>query len=219
MAFRVATGIATPPIAVRIDVEHDLRAGRNRALAMRFGIGDVEVANLGLDAAELIGLFHEAVEGRSLGGSQHDHAGADGELRIEHAAAVFIIDDEMLFKAEGGAEPVDRPRHVAIAQRRDDGGGKCIKTRSHLAFPWLGGQVEVRADGLKDPAATPTPGARRGANKYQPRAFILLNLLCKSSPKGECPGGAGTGPGGTMDQGPRRPLARRFAAASVAPSR
>ena len=65
VAFRITTGIAAPRAPRRVEVQDNLGARRHGAVTMRVGILDVEVANLRLGAADLIGLFDQPPEGRS----------------------------------------------------------------------------------------------------------------------------------------------------------
>ena len=83
------------------------------------GVVDAEVADLGFDAADLVGLHHQLAEGGLLDRSHHHHAIAERELGVQHRAVV-VGDDAMLLEAECIAQPLDRGRNIAIAHGRND---------------------------------------------------------------------------------------------------
>ena len=89
----------------------------------RVGVAHDEVDAFSLAEADLVGLDHEfAVFASLVGGAEHDHAVAEGELGVHDGGVVGAEVDGLLFEAEGADEPVDGGERVAVAKAGDDGG-------------------------------------------------------------------------------------------------
>src|SRR5262245_15543187 len=119
MSFRIAVGIAASGSDLGLDVQDDVRARRSGTSLVRVGILDMEVANLRLHPADLVGLHHQLAEGGLLDRSHHHHAVAERELAVENGTLV-IFDDAMRLKAKRIAQPRDGGWNVTVAHGRYD---------------------------------------------------------------------------------------------------
>ncbi len=105
-------------------------------------VGDDEVGALGLAEADFIGLDHEFVGFAAVvDGAEHDHAVAEGELGVLDGFVVGGEVDGLLFKAEGGDEPVDGGEGVAVTEAGDDGGGAGFGLVAHDGKSATSGKV------------------------------------------------------------------------------
>src|SRR5215470_13688078 len=120
VAFDIAAGVAATTVALVVDINGDLRAGGFGASVVCVAILNNCVRELRFGATDLIGLLQCEAIVALTNGAKHDHAGAEGELGVGDSVVV-ARDDEIFFKAECVAKPVDGGGSVAIAQAGNDG--------------------------------------------------------------------------------------------------
>ncbi|KAG0923443.1 hypothetical protein G6F32_014273 [Rhizopus arrhizus] len=154
VAFRVGAGVAAAAIVLVGDVDHAACPGGLGAGVMRIGIGDDHARALGLAATDLI-RHGGVLRPRTLvaGRTEHDHAVAEGQLRMEHGLAIGV--DGLGVEAEGALQPVDGSQRVAVAQARNDGGA--VARRAVLAHdtpPMAQGRVRRRPLPLRETPVT-----------------------------------------------------------------
>jgi hypothetical protein len=150
MTFEVAACKGAAAVVHVADVEDHLGAGGFGGCMDGVGVVDDEVDAFGLAEADLVGLDHKlAVFGAIVtlfgNGAKHDHATAEGELRVHDGDVVRAEVDGLLFETEGADEPVDGGEGIAVAEAGDKGGvagfGLVVHgVRVSLVFGWCLGK-------------------------------------------------------------------------------
>jgi PadR family transcriptional regulator PadR len=181
VAFEVAAGEGAATVVHVADVEDHLGGGGFGGGVDGVGVVDDEVDAFGLAETDLVRLNHEpavfATAGALFGnGAEHDHAVAEGELRVQDGGVVGAEVDGLFFEAEGADEPVDGGEGVAVAKAGDDGGTAGFGLVGHgfrvsLRLGWRLGRI-----GRGAPLPLTTRKAK-GKHKRQHRQTWSLLLL------------------------------------------
>ncbi len=126
MAFGVAAGEGAAAVGHLFEGDDDLGVGGKDASVdgVKIGVRDDKRDGAGLGSADLVGLLDEAtavvVVGAGLApGAEHDHAGAEGELRVGDRVVGTGV-DSLPLEAKDVAEPIDGLGCAAVAHAGDD---------------------------------------------------------------------------------------------------
>ena len=122
MAFEVAAGEGAAAVVHVADVKNHFRTSSFSGGVDGIRVADDEADALGFTESDL-GLNHDFAEFAAVvDRAEHDHAVTEGELGVHDGRVVRAKVDGLFFEAEGGDEPIDGGKGVAVAKAGDDGG-------------------------------------------------------------------------------------------------
>ena len=138
MPLYIPARIAALAFVAATQWQHDFSTAENGTLHVGAGVADGDVAGLGFNAAQFVGLAHVGVEVRLPDRNEHDGAAAMDEFGVNRRSvgsrSVAGIDKCLLLKAERSAQPLGRRRNIAVAHNRNKAFRNRLSVRRHLCI-------------------------------------------------------------------------------------